>query len=222
MTSGTKMTIILSTKRDNLAILAADRLKGSQGGTDGTCDKTYSHPTLPLAFAVGGCLWWPLASNHASAREHIIELAQRITSFHGLVVKDLADRIRRLVEPGMEHMKQKTQVYIALVKDGKADVGLQQVSVSTMTDDPTNFWETCEQLMPPSIRPFFERERMADLLHDPSVTAPEAVGQRARTLIQRCIDYERTMNPSGRNEVIGAGIDVVLVTEAGASFLPST
>ncbi len=215
------MTIILSSKRDNFAILAADRLKGSQGGPDGTCDKTYSHPTLPLAFAVGGCVWWPLASKQAPALEHIIEFAQRITSFRDLVVKDLADQIRMLVEPGMEHMKQKTQVFVALVKDGKARVGIQQVSVSTMTDDPTHFWDTCELLMPPSIRLFFERERMADLLHDPSLTVPEAVGERARTLIQRCIDHERTQNQSGRNEVIGGGIDVVLVTEAGASILPS-
>jgi hypothetical protein len=216
------MTIILSTKRDNFAILAADRLKGRQDGADGTCDKTYSHPTLPLAFAIGGCLWWPLASKHASARQHIIDLAQQVNSIRDLVVKDLANQIRRLVEPGMQHMRQKTQVFIALVKGVKADVGIQQVSDSTMTDDPTHFCEACEQLMPPSIRPFFERERMSDLLHDPSIAAPEAVGERARTLIQRCIDHERTLNASGRNEVIGGGIDVVRVTEAGASILPTT
>src|SRR5262245_8078580 len=60
MTLGTKMTIILSTKRDAFAILAADRLHGSNAGVPVYATKVHLHATLPLAFAVGGCSWLPV------------------------------------------------------------------------------------------------------------------------------------------------------------------
>jgi hypothetical protein len=54
------MTIILSTKRNDFAVLVADQLIGSQTCAPVYGGKVHLHPTLPLAFAVGSCMWLPV------------------------------------------------------------------------------------------------------------------------------------------------------------------
>ena len=133
------MTIILSTKRDDFAVLVADQLIGSQTGPPVYARKVHLHPTLPLAFAVGGCMWLPVGNHHAPALEHVAQFAAGIVREDQLVVVDLADRLRQFLQPGMDHMSNTIQVFIALVKNGIADVGLQQVTGAEVVGTATKF-----------------------------------------------------------------------------------
>ena len=86
------MTIILATKRDSFAVLAADELHGRPLSRH---PKVILHRSLPLAFAVGGCMWLRLSGKEASTRQHIEDFANQITSHDELVVSDLAVRLPR-------------------------------------------------------------------------------------------------------------------------------
>jgi hypothetical protein len=212
--------MILSTKRDSFAVLAADSLIGNAEGTVSSCSKLILHPSLPLAFAVGGWMWFPVDGAHASAMHHVTAFAARITSPDDLVVASLADQLRQLFQPGMDAMSNTIQVFIALVKDGKADVGLQQVSASTILGNPTQFRPgPFSFVIPRCLMDFFQAGPHLTAMHDPSVTDPLAVGGLARDAIQAGIDHERALN-RGPNRVIGGPVDVVLVTAAGARLLP--
>jgi hypothetical protein len=214
------MTMIVSTRRDTVAVLAAESLHGRLGGPVCYSTKVVCHSSLPLAFAVGGCMWIPVGGLGAPAITQLTHLAATITSPDELILAQIADRVRQFIEPGLEEMQNTTQVFIALMNDGRADVGVQQVSASTVTTAPTRFWHLFEPVVPPSVATFYNHGGLTAFLHDPTVTDPESVGQRARSVIQQCIDHERTVNPSGQNEVIGGAIDVVLVTVQGARLLP--
>jgi hypothetical protein len=56
------MTMILTRKRDEFAVLAADRLIATSLGPCGEVNKLVLHARLPLAFAVGGLMKFYLAS----------------------------------------------------------------------------------------------------------------------------------------------------------------
>jgi hypothetical protein len=164
-------------------------------------------------------MWLPVGSQDASALNHVAQFATAIVHEDQLVVADLADQLRHFLQPGMDHMKDTVQVFIALVKNGRADVGVQQVSGAGVVGATTQFWPSCEPLIPPCIQPFYNRWPLPALLHDASVSDRAIVCQRARSIAQQCIDYERMLHPDGENRVIGGGIDVVLVLPSAPPVL---
>jgi hypothetical protein len=164
-------------------------------------------------------MWLPVAGVARPATEHMEQFAAGITTEDRLIVPDLADQLRALMQPGMDHMNDTTQVFIALVKNGIADVGVQQVSGTGVVGASTRFIHSCEPLMPPSILPFYNSRPYAALLHDPTVASPTEVVRRARWIAQRCIAHERVLN-GGHNTAIGGAVDVVLVTAADARLVP--
>jgi hypothetical protein len=211
------MTIILSTKRDNFAVLTADRLLGTHLGPLGEAMKLVRHPKLPLAFAVGGMMRFYLAPRYAWAMEHVAEFADTITSLNELVVREIAERLEKRFQDAMNVERNKMQIFIALVKDGKADLGAQWVSASTITDDPTWFYpDRSRYLIPCHLHDFYGKGALLDAMNDQAVNVPQEVGRLAREAIQAGIEQERQ---EGKHTTIGGVPDVVVVTDATPPFL---
>ena len=213
------MTIIVATKRDTFAVLAADQFHGSNSGPPQFATKLATHTKLPLAFAVGGASWWPIGTPGRPATAHLQDFAATIRSMEELVVSDLAEKLRILVQPAMEHMQDKTTIYIALCKNGQPSLGIQQVSATRLTDDPTRFIPLCEPFMPPAIRAFFHQESLCSSVHDSSITKPDAVGESVRVVIQKCMDHEKSNNNNGQNRTIGGTIQVAIIEPSGPPWV---
>lgn len=219
------MTIILSTKRADFAVVAADRLLGRGTAAPAFEPKVYLHPSLPLAFAAAGLMIFTrdLTSRSEYVTAHLEEIARGITSAEDLLVEAIAERVRERFQPAMDLARDKVQVFIALVKDGKGDVGVQRVSDHWITDDVTRFIPGCRHyIMPCELWDFYGRGDRLEAMHEATVTDPEQVARLTRGFVQECIDQERALNADGKNRVIGGDIDVVLVTAAGARLLTSS
>jgi hypothetical protein len=217
------MTMIFSCKRDDFVVLAADRLLGNSLGPSGERKKLVLHPRLPLAFAVGGMMKFYLAStsSYAWAMDHVAEFAETINSVDALLVEDIAKQLETLFQPAMNMEKNKLQLFIGLVKNGKADVGVQIVCSPTITDDPTRFIPGDDYyVIPECIREFCRQGQHINAMRSPSVTSAAEVGQLAREAIEVGIVQEASLHPDGKNRVIGGRPDVVLVTENDSSALP--
>lgn len=212
------MTIILSTQRDGFAVLAADRLHG--GGRPDYRPKVVRHPSLPLAFAVGGLMVFPVGSRYENATTHLKEIADTITSPSELVLSRIAERVRLLFQPSMDLERDKVQVFIALVKDGKSDVGVQRVSDARIPDDRTRFIPGCgHYIIPECLWDFYRKGSHLDAMNNQTVNEPREVGRLAREAIQAGIDQERALHEDGKNKVIGGDIDVVVVTATAPPLL---
>src|SRR5271166_6211976 len=111
------MTIILSTFRDRFALLAVDQWHG--GGQPGNRPKVVMHPSLQLAFAVGGLMSFSVGGRYEDTTAHIRRFADTITSSDELVVSDIADRLRVLFQPPMDAMIDKVQVFIYRPCEGR-------------------------------------------------------------------------------------------------------
>jgi hypothetical protein len=215
------MTIILSTRRDSFAVLAADQLHGRAGGDALDFQpKVVLHPSLPLAFAIGGLMRFAVRAQYAWATDHVARFARTITSPAQLVLQDIAEQLRVLFQPAMDLERDRMQIFIALMSDGKADVGVQRVTAASIDDDPTRFIPGCRHyIMPEGLWTFYDQGNRLEVMHDPAVTDPRDVYRFARELIQAGINCEASWHADGKNRVIGGDIDIVLVSSAGASPL---
>lgn len=215
--------MILSTKRDDFLVLSADRLIATHQGPCGEVNKLVLHPRLPLAFAVGGMMRFYLASRsrYALAMVHVAEFAETITSVDELLVEEIARRLGILFQPAMTQEKNKLQLFIGLVKNGKADVGVQIVSSPTIRDDPTRLILGDDYyVIPECIQGFFRQGQHLNAMRNPSVTSAAEVGRLAREAIEAGIVQEASLHSDGKNRVIGGRPDVVLVAGDGTSVLP--
>jgi hypothetical protein len=211
------MTMILSRKRDTFAVLAADRLIATSQGPCGEVTKLVRHTKLPLAFAVGGMMKFYLAPKYACATDHVAEFASTITSIDQLVVQDIAKLLEQRFQAAMTREKVRLQLFIALVKDGIVDVGVQIVSSLTIKEDPTELYHHDNYyVIPECIRDFCSRDPHIPAMRDPHVATPEEVGRLAREAIAAGIVQETTLHADGKNRVIGGRPDVVVVTKDGA------
>jgi hypothetical protein len=202
------MTIILCTNREKFAVLAADQLHG--GGQPSPRPKVVLHRKLQLAFAVGGLMYFHVGHHYEHATTHIQEFGDTITSPDELVVSEIADRLRLLLQPAMDLADDKVQVFIALVKDGKADVGAQWVSAAHIANDPTHFYPDCTRyLIPNHLHDFYQNGPHLTAMNNQSVTSLWEVGRLAREAVQAGIDQEHN---EGKHRTIGGPIDVVAVT----------
>jgi hypothetical protein len=155
-----------------------------------------------MSFSVGG--------RYEDATTHIREFADTITSPDELVVSDIADRLRVLFQPPMDAMIDQVQVFVALVKDGRADVGAQWVSAASITDDPTRFYPGLSRyLIPTHLHEYYHTSSHLDAMNDPAVTSLWEVGRLAREAVQAGIDQERR---EGKHTTIGGPVDVVALT----------
>jgi hypothetical protein len=219
------MTIVLATKRADFAVVAADRQLGRGTAAPTFEPKVYLHPSLPLAFAAAGLMVFTrdLTGRTDYVTAHLEEIARGITSAEDLIAEAIAERVREQFQPAMDLARDKVQVFIALVKDGKADVGVQRVNDHRSTDDPTRFIPGCRHyIMPCELWDFYGRGDRLEALHEAPVTDPEQVARLTRGFVQEGIDQECALNADGKNKAIGGDIDVVLVTTAGARLLPSS
>jgi hypothetical protein len=215
------MTMILSRKHDAFAVLAADRLIATHRGPCGEVTKLVQHPTLPLVFAVGGMMHFYLAPRYASAADHVAEFARTITSVDQLVVADISRALEARFQAAMTREKDRLQLFIALVKDGRADVGVQIVSSPTITADPTRPIPGDDYyVIPESIQQFCRQGAHLNAMRDSGIASPAEVGRLAREAIAVGIVQEASLHPDGRNRVIGGRPDVVFVTKDGAFDLP--
>jgi hypothetical protein len=215
------MTMILSRKRDPFAVLAADRLIATHQGPCGEVTKLIRHPTLPLAFAVGGMMQFYLTPQYASAADHVAEFSGTITAVDQLVVADIARGLEARFQAAMTTEKDRLQLFIALVKDGKADVGVQIVSSPTITEDPTRFIPGDDYyVIPECIQEFCRKGPHLNAMRDQGLASPAEVGRLAREAIAAGILQEASLHGDGRNRVIGGRPNVVFVTKDGAFDLP--
>jgi len=214
------MTMILSTRREPCAILAAERQWGNASSPPSYERKLVLH-SLPLGFGLAGFVWVPIGGIWATTMKHVEDFAAGIKSTDELIVSDIADRLRTLFQPAMDAVANTMQIFIAVVKDGKAAVGIQEISARIIAARPTRFIDGCEQLIPELLLPYYDQQEFQDLLDDPDITDEKQIGRNARFAIERCIEHERSLHPDGKNEVTGGDVDVAIITTAGASFLSS-
>jgi hypothetical protein len=175
-----------------------------------------------LAFAATGLMIFPVEGRYEYVTAHLEELARTITSADQLIVTDIAAVVRARFQPAMDLERDKVQVFIALFKNGRADVGVQRVSDHRITDDPTRFVPGCRHyIMPGELWDFYGQGARLEALHQATLADSQEVGCLTRRLMQEGIDHERTLHASGANKTIGGDLDVVLVNQAGASLLPA-
>jgi hypothetical protein len=161
-----------------------------------------------------------LASRYASAADHIANVANTITADQ-LIVRDIAKRLEDRFQAAMTMEKERLQLFIALVKDGTADVGVQIVSSPTITDDPTRFIPGDDYyVIPECIREFCRHGPHLNVMRETGVTSPAEVGLLAREAIEAGIVQEAALHADRKNRVIGGRPDVVFVTNDGAFDLP--
>src|SRR5260370_15948369 len=99
MPMGRKMTLIVATKRENFAVLAADRL---HGGVSLQCaPKVVCHPdtAIPIAFAIAGCSSLCLKGKPAPSTEHVLDFAKEVVSANDLELELIAARLARASWP---------------------------------------------------------------------------------------------------------------------------
>jgi hypothetical protein len=199
------MTILLRTTRPSFAVLAADRWVAYPDRPRGERQKVITHSKLPLAFGAAGSAWWvfPTPRQEDYIDTFLRQLAGEITSVDELNLPSIAKRVCDRLLPGYAEMKRTVAVAVALVKDGKAAVGLQRIGT------PTDFIEghQMEQVNP---RGYCTLEELASL-HDPSVTCPTEVSRRGRELVERAIAMDEKQPELQR--IIGYPVDLVLVTD---------
>jgi hypothetical protein len=176
------------------------------------------HPKLPLAFAVGGLMAFSLGNRSEFSTTYLEEFACTITSTD-LVVRTIAERLRARFQPAMNLSQDSMHVFIALVKDGKADTGVQRVT-ALGCGEPTAFIDDryYYYMTPGVLQQLFAKSSHLHTIHDAAVTDGREVGQRVRDAILATIAQERALEPDGKNKVIGGDPDVVLVT-SGSAFL---
>lgn len=131
------------------------------------------------------------------------ELADQYDSQDDLDLISVAKRVRELLSPGYQEMQWNVFVAIALVKNGLAEVGLQIIS-----DQP----KLIEGHQLPQVIPNkYLHQPDLDFLHDPMVTDPDEVQQRAQQLIEKYMACDAALPPQNRS--IGGPIDLVLLSD---------
>jgi hypothetical protein len=131
------MTMILSTRRDTFAMLAADQMHGC-GKLRFNRHKIVLHSSLPLAFAVGGTMSFAAGQTLGYATEHLQDFAHEIVDSSELSIVDIGDRLRERFQEPIDFTHDSTHVFIALVKDGNADTGVLKLVSIHKTDDWTD------------------------------------------------------------------------------------
>jgi hypothetical protein len=176
----------------------------------------HPNPGVPLAFAVGGCTSIRLKGKPRPVTEHLLEFANEIVSPSELELAAIARRLEEQVLPGIEEAKLAAQIFIALVRNGKAAVGIQCFDVE-LGQIRTTFHEKCLRILPPRIEPAYQKQDW-DLLHDRAISHPDAVVQQARLFADKGIAFDAKLN-SGQHKWCGGGVEVVLVISAGAKLV---
>lgn len=207
------MTLILVTKRKEFTVLAAEQFHG--GVSRAYCQKVVPHPNpaIPIAFAIGGTAHLLLNGNAAPAREHLLDFANEIVSPDELDLTSIAKRLEQRISPGIEEKKGNAGVFIALVRNGEAAVGVQCFDYQNDRVKST-FYSQCRPWCPHEIEAAFDATDWA-VLHDPTNTDPDSVADQARKLVQKGIDYDEKLH-GGRHESCGGKVDVVVVDSTGA------
>jgi hypothetical protein len=125
------MTILLTTKRESFAIIAAERLESRPDASPQTSarPKIVLHPRIPLALGITGSAWWVHAPGQQGRPilNFLDDIVAQIASADDLVVAGIAQRMLTTLLPGFEEMKRDVLVSIALFKDGNAGIGEQLV-----------------------------------------------------------------------------------------------
>jgi hypothetical protein len=213
------MTIILPTLRESFAILAADSLHG--GARIAYASKIVLHKYLPLAFAAAGSSWLEIAGLGASTTNHLHSFSAQITSPAELNLSDIADRVQRRFLPGVENIRLATQIYVALVREGRAEIGVQLMQPGDAAGDRTKFYRCTvadsRPLIPPAITDFCRAQ--LPTMHDRAIQDVQTVAAKTREVMNDCVAYERNSISGGTNKIIGGTIDIAAVTAAGAHFI---
>jgi hypothetical protein len=208
------MTVILSTKRETLAVLGADQRHG--GGQPGYWPKVALHPSLPLAFTAGGLMFFPVAGRHEHATTHLEEFARTIRSADELIVREIGERLRVTFQPSMDLAQDSMHVFIALVKDGRADTAALRVTGAKCSSPPMPLvTHPHYAYIPPILGEFYQQTLYLRAIHDPAAMDGREIGRRVGEAIDTGIIQERALDPDGNNKLIGGNPDVVLVTDAG-------
>jgi hypothetical protein len=153
------------------------------------------------------------------ATTYLEEFAETITSTAELVVPEIAARLRALLQPAMGTEQEKIQIFVALVKDGAADVGVQRVSAATFEDDPTRFIPGVRHyIMAGDQWVFYGHGACLERLHDPAVATPLQVVRIARELMQAGIDFERDSHADAKSRTIGGDIDAIVIAPGACPF----
>jgi hypothetical protein len=118
------MTIISSTRREQCAILAAERLRGNASSAH-SYEPEILLPSLPLGFGLAGYFWVPIGGIWPTTMRYVEDFAVAVKSTDEIIVSDIEDRLRMLFKPGMDAVGNTMQSFIAVVKDGKGAVGIQ-------------------------------------------------------------------------------------------------
>jgi hypothetical protein len=219
------MTILLATKRDSFAILASERLEsGPNKPSQGLDSKLVCHPTLPLAFGVGvmkGNLWWVPAPARRGRpiTAFLEEVADEIASPDGLVFSAIANRVKAKLQPGYDEMQRDVVIAIALFRDGKAEVGFQQVGSRArlfMGNRPP-FLRGSTSLLSSFYLPKYGPPRH-ELVHNSSMTDATEVVETVRKFVADGIRYEQATVPAERRQC-GGKVDVMLIDEGGARLV---
>jgi hypothetical protein len=216
------MTILLATKRDSFAILASESRPNnpSQGGDS----KLVRHPSIPLAFGAGvmtGNLWWVPAPSQRPRpiTAFLQEVVDEIDSPDKLVLSAIANRVRAKLQPGYAEMQRDAVIAIALFRDGKADIGFQQVGsrARLYVGNRPPFLRGPSSLLTSFYCPKFGPPRH-ELVHNSSLTDASKVVETVRKFVVDGIKYEQATLPTERRQC-GEKVDVMLVDEAGARLV---
>ena len=207
------MTLILVTKRKEFAVLAAEQFHG--GVSRAYCQKVVLHPNpaIPIAFAIGGTAHLLLNGDAAPATKHLLDFANEIVSADELDLTSIAKRLEQRMSPSIEEKKGNAGVFIALVRNGEAAVGVQCFAY---LDDRVKctFYAESRRWLPGEIEAAFDASDW-ELLHDPTNTDSDSVAEQARKLLQKGIDHDERLH-GGQHESCGGKVDVVIVDSAGA------
>jgi hypothetical protein len=215
--------ILLATRRDSFAILASERRESlpnqpSQAGDS----KLVRHPSIPLALGVGvttGSLWWvPRPAQRARPITAFLEeVAGEIDSPTQLDLSAIANRVKAKLQPGYEEMQRDAVVAIALIQDGKAEIGFQQIGSQTrlLMGNRTPFLPSSS--LASFYSPTYGPSRYA-LLHNRCMTDASKVVETVRQFVADGIRYEQATVPAARRQC-GDKVDVMLVDESGARLV---
>src|SRR5438128_1305193 len=134
------MTILLYTKRDSFAVLAADqaasrRLSNGTHIVEARYTKLVCHPSLPLACGVCGEACLPFNGRDARPTKHVEAVLKTITT-RELDMDYIGERLRDQILPAIGTMDAQVGVYIAIASGGPPQICLQEIGKHT-TPKPT-------------------------------------------------------------------------------------
>jgi hypothetical protein len=220
-------TVVFGIRKDGFVVLGVDSLSSAYVGGVLTpvepARKVVLHPSLPLALATAGFARLPLNSGGRPLGEYLTEIVNGVTDPSQLTIQALFDRLmlrlcplvlqaRQLPNLSMPAPLQKLDVFIALVRDGQAE--LAQVR---MAGEITRQEKPAVLTPPECLNTFYSSGAYQNdaFLFGEAINNADELAAHVEQVLEQGIDHEAALN-GGQNRAVSRPVQVAIVEARGA------